>query len=346
MLMADERVDNITGDDQSEVITDEEHVVPANSPFEFLLAEVPKQESPSTVSAWIADALAAAVDAVQTTVTVGNGAWFADGDTVLVESEQMTVSGSPAGNILTVVRGANGTTAAAHAIALDVKLLNSLAEVNTDTPAPGEFRVNYSKGWVLVNIAESSKRVLVSYTGTGSLVTVLRQIHVLPDGADFPERPEAGMVVARGGMVFWYSGRAWAPMALVPELDTTVNNFGGLGGRGLANLTWGDLVTKTIYVPQAGATVGAIGRTVAQNNSAGAESFQLRIDIDGDTGASGDAVSTPAGGYRRAAAVHEVAGVTGGRMVTVKIQCYANVTDNWEHQRSELSVWTTPWEGA
>lgn len=341
MLLSDERVDNITGDSQAVAVEDEEQFVPANSPFEVLLNEVPLQEEPTSVVAVIADLLDGAVNDSQTTITVEHGDWFQDGDTLLVDTEQMTVNAAPTGNSVPVDRGANGTTPAAHSDGADVRILNSLTEVLSDTPAAREFVLSYEKGWARFNSDQANMRTLWGYQATGSLVTVKRQIHILPEGDDFPERPGVGMVVAKGGMVFWYNGAAWAPFSPLLETDTTVNTF---SARGLSNLTWGDLVSKTIYVPAAGATVGAIGRMVAKNTSGGAESFQLRLVIDGTTGTAGDAVSTPASGYRRASATGELA-VTGGRFVTVKIQGFANVTGSWEHQRSELFLWTTPWEG-
>lgn len=55
-----------------------------------------------------------ALDTSETGVDVDAGTDFAIGETMLVDSEQMYVSGI-ATNTLTVVRGANGTTAATHA---------------------------------------------------------------------------------------------------------------------------------------------------------------------------------------------------------------------------------------
>jgi hypothetical protein len=55
-----------------------------------------------------------AMDASETGFDVDSGPEFATGQTLLVDSEQMYVTGI-ATNTLTVVRGANGTTAATHA---------------------------------------------------------------------------------------------------------------------------------------------------------------------------------------------------------------------------------------
>jgi len=63
-----------------------------------------------------------------TTASVTSGADFAVGQTVLVESEQMLVTGV-SGNDLTVTRGLNGTTAAGHASGVGVSILRWPAPV-------------------------------------------------------------------------------------------------------------------------------------------------------------------------------------------------------------------------
>jgi hypothetical protein len=52
-------------------------------------------------------------DTTGTSVTVDNGQHFGAGQTILVDSEQMYVK-AISGNVLTVARGVNGTTAATH----------------------------------------------------------------------------------------------------------------------------------------------------------------------------------------------------------------------------------------
>lgn len=61
-----------------------------------------------------------ALDASETGVDVQAGTNYDVLDTILIESEQMYVTGI-ASNTLTVVRGVNGTTAAAHSTGLDIK---------------------------------------------------------------------------------------------------------------------------------------------------------------------------------------------------------------------------------
>lgn len=59
--------------------------------------------------------------ATDTTLTVTDGSKFAVGQTILIESEQLYVTAIST-NDLTVVRGVNGTTAAAHADSTDISL--------------------------------------------------------------------------------------------------------------------------------------------------------------------------------------------------------------------------------
>ena len=57
--------------------------------------------------------MAEALDATEPGIDVDNGGHFEVLQTILVDSEQMYVTGI-SGNTLTVVRGVNGTTAATH----------------------------------------------------------------------------------------------------------------------------------------------------------------------------------------------------------------------------------------
>lgn len=68
------------------------------------LSATPYDDSGATV---------ASITSGATSMTVSSGTPFSAGHTLLVESEQMFVS-SVSGNVLTVTRGVNGTTAASH----------------------------------------------------------------------------------------------------------------------------------------------------------------------------------------------------------------------------------------
>jgi hypothetical protein len=69
-----------------------------------------------------------ALDASETGVDVTDGTDFSPGNTILIETEQMYVS-SIATNTLTVVRAANGTTAATHSTAAAIGVYGYPAEV-------------------------------------------------------------------------------------------------------------------------------------------------------------------------------------------------------------------------
>lgn len=77
----------------------------------------------------------AAYAAADTTLTVTDGTAFAAGDIIYIENEQITVT-SVAVNDLTVVRGANGTTDAAHADLTAVYIVNSRLTTDLGTNEP------------------------------------------------------------------------------------------------------------------------------------------------------------------------------------------------------------------
>ena len=69
-----------------------------------------------------------ALDTSETGVDVSSGAAFSPGQTILIDSEQMYVS-SITTNTLTVVRGANGTTAATHSTSAAIAVYQYPAKV-------------------------------------------------------------------------------------------------------------------------------------------------------------------------------------------------------------------------
>jgi FtsP/CotA-like multicopper oxidase with cupredoxin domain len=78
--------------------------------------------------------LAAAVTATATTITVASGTGITANDALLVvESEQMTVTAGFGTTTLTVTRGVNGTTAAAHASGVTVVASNPNFNPNANT---------------------------------------------------------------------------------------------------------------------------------------------------------------------------------------------------------------------
>jgi hypothetical protein len=98
------------------------------------------------------------IDGSVTTMTVTNGTYFAVGDIIRVESENMRVTAIST-NDLTVVRGVGGTSAAVHADALPVYILGPGIVEGADDPlspiTQGEVDFNYhqimSFTWNLTN---------------------------------------------------------------------------------------------------------------------------------------------------------------------------------------------------
>ena len=86
---------------------------------------------PSTTVEWLEDTMSPFTDVMNdsggidnstTTMTVTNGAYFRQGDVILVESEKMMVTGV-SGNDLTVVRSWGDPAAASHADGLTITIL-------------------------------------------------------------------------------------------------------------------------------------------------------------------------------------------------------------------------------
>ena len=66
--------------------------------------------------------LSADITSVATTLTVADGTKFTNGGTILLDQEQMTITGI-ATNVLTITRHVNGTTAASHSAGAQVYAL-------------------------------------------------------------------------------------------------------------------------------------------------------------------------------------------------------------------------------
>ena len=80
----------------------------------------------------VAETLGASVDAAASSLALSRGSGVGTGDTLLVGSEQLCVRGHD-GDSLTVVRGVNGTAAAAHAAAARVWIYEYPAPVSEAT---------------------------------------------------------------------------------------------------------------------------------------------------------------------------------------------------------------------
>lgn len=242
-------------------ITNEAHTVPSSSPFDIKLNEVPKHDAPSTLVVKVKDALAAAITTSgATTITVTRGTWFAIGNTITIDSEQMYVSGI-ASNVLTVTRGYNSTTATTHSLGTAVYIESSMSEVEA-SPAAGQFWADYSTGadgqsdWntgtLRFNEADADKTLVISYVGTGTLVDT-RLTHGMavftesgpwtcPDGITEAYITECGAGAGGGGASGTTSyrgaggggggGQAYLKHAVTVVPGQTYNIVIGAGGTG------------------------------------------------------------------------------------------------------------------
>lgn len=179
-MHSDYRIDQFTDTAAPLDIVGEVHMIPASSPYTIRLLEVPLLESPSSISVRVRDVLTAAITTVgQTTCTVMNGAWFANGDIITIDNEQMQVT-NVATNTLTITRGYGGTAAATHLANIAV-FGPAWAEVAA-TPSAKQFWPDYSTGaaddaeWNTgtsqFNSADAGKIVSITYRGTGTLASV------------------------------------------------------------------------------------------------------------------------------------------------------------------------------
>jgi hypothetical protein len=177
-MSVDYRYDPFTNSAQSVQITNELQVVPSNSPYTIRLVEVPKKDTPSSIVLKIRDTLAAAITTTgATTCTVAHGAWFANGDVITIDSEQMLITGI-ASNVLTVTRGYNSTVATTHLI--NAVVYGPALEEVSAAPAVRQYWPDYTTGadgdddWntgtLLFNAAHAGMTVVANYNGMGTLV--------------------------------------------------------------------------------------------------------------------------------------------------------------------------------
>lgn len=257
-MVVDYRHDPFTDAPQSVQKNNELHIIPANSPYTIRLSEVPKKDAPSSITLRIRDKLAAAITTTgATTCTVAHGAWFANGDVITIDSEQMQVTGI-AGNVMTVTRGYNSTVATTHLINA-VVYGPVLSEVSA-TPAARQYWPDYTTGadgddtWntgtVLFNSAQAGVTVAVSYKGTGTLVDAR----------------------ALGGKTVYDTPGTYTFVAPTDKLKVTVIGAGGSGGG-----------------------VGTSSGQFYAGAAGGASSFGPYLSASGGGGAQVDAGSPTAG---------------------------------------------------
>jgi hypothetical protein len=269
-------------------IVNEEHVIESNSPYTVRLDELPKRESPSSMSVRLKAELGEDLDVSETGVDLASSTqagWFTAGDVITVDSEKMLVS-AVSGATLTVTRGYSGTTAATHAAGTAV-YGKTFEEVAAD-PSQGQFwpdytteadgDENWNTGTLKFNSADAAKKVAVSYRGMGALVD--------------------GRALGLRCQVFTASGTFVVP-SRVHTVYVTMCGGGGGGGRGSGyyggggaqcwikqpvNVTPGDSITVTVGA-------GGTGKTSSNGNgtAGGVSSFGSLLSASGGASASGAA---------------------------------------------------------
>ena len=169
---SDCRFDPFTETYSAVSITDEDQAVPGASPYQIRLDEVPREDSPSSMTAVILVQLDEDLDASETGVDVLAAEYdrVQVDDVLLCDSEQMQVTAKPGSPTLTCTRGYGGTTPATHTTGTEMEILNSLTEITSGAPASREFRVDYkyNTGLVLFNSAQAEYDVRFDYYGLGS----------------------------------------------------------------------------------------------------------------------------------------------------------------------------------
>lgn len=302
-------------------IVNEEHVIESNSPYTVRLDELPKRESPSSMSVRLKAELGEDLDVSETGVDLASSTqagWFTAGDVITVDSEQMLVS-AVSGATLTVTRGYNGTTAATHVTGTAV-FGKTFEEVAAD-PSQGQFWPDYTTeadgdekwntGTLKFNSADAGKKVAISYRGMGALMD--------------------GRALGLRCQVFTSSGVFVVPPR-VYTVYVTMCGGGGGGGRGDGYYGGGGgqaYLKKAIPVTPGDSipiTVGAggVGKTGSDGNgtAGGVSSFGSLLSCSGGASASGAAggeggVNGGRNGtdyYKRSSSPDEydIVGITGG----------------------------------
>ncbi len=167
-------------------------------------------------------------DATETDVTLdtNEGANFSQGDIIEMESEQLYVQ-SVSGDTLTVIRGWNGTTGAAH---------------SDNTPIFKNPRFTSDQiDQALVSVANGFEDWGIHGFGTGSITLVENQTYYDLTDTDIAEQ--------RGVLAVYYAGATTLlpthlPFRYFNNLDSNVSTT----GHGLHLWEWGDKkATETVY---------------------------------------------------------------------------------------------------
>lgn len=183
---------------------------------------------PSTKAEWIEDAMSPYTDVMNdsggidnstTTMTVTNGAYFRDGDVIMVDSEKMLVTGV-SGNDLTIVRSWGDPAAASHSDGATITIL---------TRAMPEG-ATYTTGHTTVPTAPYNYTQIISEAAAVSKSELALTRYGIADALDyqvaklFADGGRAGKLAKFLQRTFYYGERTQR---------STGNAYGSMGGFGI-----------------------------------------------------------------------------------------------------------------
>lgn len=165
------------------------NIVPENQPHEIRLREIPDKANPTSIQVrFFTFVLDAKITASATTINMDfdKSTPFKQGDMITIDGESILIS-SISGNVVTVVRGQEGTLAVEHtpvSITDPIRAYGShLGEVAAE-PAPNQYRPDYTTapdddeswntGLIKFNTVDANKFVEISYNGIGTLASAER----------------------------------------------------------------------------------------------------------------------------------------------------------------------------
>lgn len=159
------------------------------------------------------------IDNSTTTMTVTNGAYFRQGDVILVESEKMLVT-AVSGNDLTVVRSWGDPAAASHADALTITILTrAMPEGATYTTGHSTTTTQPYNYTQIVSQAASVSKTELAMTRYGVEDSLDYEVAKL-----FADGGRAGKLAQMLQRTFYYGERV--------QRTSSANQYGTMGGIG------------------------------------------------------------------------------------------------------------------
>lgn len=184
---------------------------------------------PSTKAEWIEDTMSPFTDVMNdsggidnstTTMTVTNGAYFRQGDVILVESEKMLVT-AVSGNDLTVVRSWGDPAAASHADGVTITILTRAmpegASYTTGHSTTTTQPYNYTQ---IVSQAASVSKTELAMTRYGAEDSLDYEVAKL-----FADGGRAGKLAQFLARTFYYGERT--------QRTSSAGQYGTMGGIGV-----------------------------------------------------------------------------------------------------------------